>query len=269
MGYNFLVETARTGFLGVSSFRLTAYAAVLVLVGVVGWATGAGPTQTSSQVQTVANAGESGDSADALAALASSTSDSSVPGITPLGASILAQAVVAFDKATQQASSSAAGAAAVQSFGAEIKPPVNYRRYASSDIKTAPDTSENRVLAYRADLRTALEPLLDNKEYELDIFANYVNTKDTKYLDKLRGASANYKLAIANTEKVVAPADAASYQASILTAMSEFSAVIDALSDNATDPFASAALLHTYLDAQDNMIASFNSVGKYASQKTL
>ena len=157
----------------------------------------------------------------------------------------------------------------MQNFGAEVKPPVDYRTYAASDITTVQDTSEARVLSYRADLRAALEPLLENKEYELDIFANYVNTKDPQYLNELRAASANYKLAIANTEKVVAPDDAASYQASILTAMSEFSAVLDALSDNASDPFASSALLRTYLDAQDNMVASFNSVGKYASQKVL
>jgi hypothetical protein len=270
VGYNFPVETARTGFLGVSSFRLTAYAAVLVLVGVVGWGMGGAQSpKTSPQVQTAALAGGSGTSSDSLAELASSTADTLPEGVTPLGASILAQAVVAFDKATQQASSSAAGVAAVQSFGAEVKPPVDYRTYAASDITTVQDTSKDRVLSYRADLRTALEPLLENKEYELDIFANYVNTKDPQYLDELRAASANYKLAIANTEKVVAPDDAASYQASILTAMSEFSSVLDALVDNASDPFASSALMRTYLDAQDNMVASFNSVGKYASQKVL
>jgi hypothetical protein len=111
--------------------------------------------------------------------------------------------------------------------------------------------------------------LLENKEYELDVFAKYVDSKDPKYLADLRAASQKYKLAILNTEKVVAPADAAIYQAAILTAMSQFSATLDALADNATDPFASSALLRTFVDAQDNMVASFDSVGKYASQKLL
>jgi len=228
--------------------------------------------ETSPNIQTTTTAAASSalPSEDALAALASTTNDSSARAdITPLGASIFAQAVVAFDKAAQQASSSDAGLAAVHNFGAVVKPPVDYRTYAASDITTVPDTSKDRTLSYRADLRTALEPLLENKEYELDIFANYVNSKDPKYLDDLRAASQNYKLAITNTEKVVAPADAASYQAAILTAMSEFSATLDALADNAKDPFASSALLRTYVDAEDNMVASFDSIGKYASQKLL
>jgi hypothetical protein len=261
------VETARTGFFGISSFRLTAYLAVLVLVGVVGWHMSLPSNGTSPQIQATASAAQS--ESDALTALASSTASGSAQGITPLGASIFAQAVVAFDKATQLASSSEAGLAAVQDFGAKIKPPVNYRTYAASDITTVPDTSKERVLAYRADLRRAFEPLLENKEYELDVFANYVNTKNPSYLAALHAASENYKTAITNTEKVVAPADAAVYQAAILTAMSEFSATLDALADNATDPFASSALLRTFVDAQDNMVASFNSVGKYAAKKML
>lgn len=262
------METARTGPFGVSPFRVSAYAAVVLLVGVIGWSESAQPQSTSSRTQTATPAASSDASNDALTALASSTGQD-FSGITPLGASILGQAVVAYDKAAQQASSSAAGLAAVQSFGAEVTPPVDYKTYAASDIQTVSDTSKDRVISYRADLRTALAPLLENKDNELDLFAQYIDTKDQSYLDKLSAESQNYKLAIANTEKVVAPADAASYQASILTSMSQFSATLDALVNNASDPFASSALLRTYLSAQDDMVASFNSVGTYASQKML
>jgi hypothetical protein len=264
------VETAPTGFLGVSTFRLTAYVAVLLLVGVLGWTFGTQPSHSSSQTQTTVTGNGATDN-DALAALASSTSSGNIDykGITPLGSSIFAQAVVAYDKAKQQASSSDAGLAAVQSFGANIIPPVSYKTYAASDITTVQDTSKDRVLAYRADLRTALEPLLANKDNELDLFAQYSETKDTKYLDALRLASQNYKLAISNVQKVVAPADAAAYQASILTSLGEFAATLDAMTDNASDPYASSALLRTYMNAQDDVVASFNSIGKYASQKML
>ena len=262
------MDTARTGKFGISASRITAYLAVLLLVGFVGWNLGNPPAQTIQNTAAhTATAIEPTD--DALQALASSTDTTLPAGMTDLGASIVAQAVVAFDKASQQASSSDAGAAAVESFGASIKPPTQYKTYAASDIQTTPDTSKDRVINYRADLRTALAPLLDNKDMELDIFANYVDTKDPKYLDELRTTSQNYKLAIANTEKVVAPVDAASFQAAILTSMSEFSSVLDGLADNATDPYASSALLHTYVDAQDNMVASFNSIGKYAANKLL
>ena len=262
------MDSARSGFFGISHARLTAYLAVLALCSVVAWNISTKPAVVATNEPSAQMTERTDDSA--LAALAASAQQEVVPeGITPLGASILAQAVVAYDKATQMASSSDAGVAAVQSFGANLQPHVDYRTYAASDIQTSPDTSKDRVLSYRADLRTALEPLLQNKEYELDIFAKYVDSKDPKYLSALRAASANYKLAIANTEKVVAPEDAASYQAAILTAMGGFSATLDALAENATDPFASSALLRTYIDAQDYIVAAFNSVGKYASQKIL
>jgi hypothetical protein len=261
------VETAQTGFFGISSSRLSAYLAVLLLVAFVGWRAGTSTSTASPQIQVAASATDN-TSNDALAALAASTVEPP-EGVTELGASIVAQAVVAFDKATQQASSSDAGIAAVQSYGAELKPPIQYKIYSAGEVKTDQNTSKDRVLSYRADLRAALAPLLENKEFELDVFAKYVDTKDPKYLNDLRTASQNYKLAIANTEKVIAPADAASYHAAILTAMSEFSAMLDTLADNATDPIASSALMRNFLDAEGSMVASFNSIGKYSGEKIL
>lgn len=206
---------------------------------------------------------------DPLGELAQFATDATSSPATALGSSILAEAIMAYDNATQNGGSSEEGIAAVEKLGASIVPELEYKTYAASDVRTDPDTSKDRVLSYRADLRVALEPLLQNKELELDIFASYVETKDKKYLSALRNTSDNYRQAITNTEKVVAPADAASYQASILTSMSQFSSMLDALADHADDPFASAALLKSYMIAQDSMIASFNSIGMYASQKLL
>ena len=260
------MDTARTGLFGVSPARITAYAALLFLCGVITWNMTAKPDVVASNTPT--RAAESVGQ-DYLATLASSTSENSTGTITPLGASIFANAVLAYDRAATAASSSDAGLAAVQKLGESIVAPVAFRTYAASDIKTDPDTSKDRALSYRADLRVALEPLFANKDYELDIFAKYIDTKDPTYLNQMHATSQNYKLAIANTEKVVAPADAASYQAAILSAMNKFSATLDALAAHAEDPFASAALLRTYIDAQDGVVASFNSIGRYAAQKLL
>ena len=190
-------------------------------------------------------------------------------GYSVLGSSILAHAILEYDKATKNGAPREAGIAAVKKYAENIQPGVSYKKYASSDIQTATDSSKDRVLAYRADLRVAFEPLLNNKDMELDLYAQYIDTKDAKYLAALRGTIANYRLAIANTEKVVAPIDAASYQAAILTALNQFSATLQAMADNADDPFASAALLNSYSGAQDNMLASFNAIGVYAAHKLL
>lgn len=187
----------------------------------------------------------------------------------PLGNSVLANAIVAYDKATKTSSSSDDGIAAVKKFAQTIDPGITYKTYATTDIKTDTDSSKERVLSYRADLRVALEPLLKNTDNELDLFAQYVETKDPQYLATLRATIANYQLAIANTEKVIAPADAASYHAAILSALSQFSTTLTAMTENATDPIASAVLLKAYTNAQDNMLASFNAIGGYAAQKML
>ncbi len=255
----------------ISNARLTAYAAVLLLCSVLGWNTL--QSQKSAPATAGAESATSTHEGNPLASIMSSSdqdASSSMPaGITPLGAQILSQAVLEYDKAAQAASSSDAGIQAVKDFGAKAAPAVSFKTYASSDIHTVPDISKERSLAYRADLRVALEPLLENKDNELELYGLYIETKDAQYLNKLRAASANYKLAIANTEKVVAPVDAAVYQAAILNSMSQFSATLDAMTANATDPFASSALLKTYLNAQDSMLGSFNLIGRYSSQKMI
>lgn len=260
------MDTARTGFFSISPARLTALIAVLLLMTVIGWNTYSRPSLSASSTATTSP--ETQDSnigaSDALAEIGNATSSI----LTPLGTSIVSRAILAYNDATKNGNIEA-GKSAVQALGASIDPGVQYKTYAAGDIKTDPNTSKDRVISYRADLRTALAPLLENKEYELDLFASYVDTKNPLYLQKLRDASANYRLAIANTEKVIAPADAASYQAGILTALSQFASALDALTENAVDPIASAALLKTYLSAQDNMVSSFNAIAKYASQKIL
>jgi hypothetical protein len=262
------VDTAQTGLFGISHARVTAYAAVLLLCGVVGWQAIAQPSAVV-QNETTPSTENVQIAEDYLASLASTTQTAGYGNITPLGASIFAQALIAYDKALETSSSTDVGLAAVQAYGTSVRPSVDYKSYAAGDILTTADTSKDRVLAYRADLRTALEPLLENKEYELDIYAQYVDTKDAKYLAGLHSAAQNYRIAVSKTEKVVAPVDASVYHASILSSLSKFASTLEALADNANDPFASAALLRTFLDAQDGVIASFNSIGKYATSKIL
>ncbi len=261
------MDTATPGFFSISPAKLTAYAAVLFLCGVVGWNMTATPPALSDDIQTPVTKEDQNN--DYLAALATDDTAATSTGITQLGASIVAQAILAYDHAAETASSTEAGLVAVKTFGANIIPQVNYRTYAASDIITVADTSHDRVLAYRADLRVALEPLLENKTYELDIYGSYVESRDQQYLKELQVVANNYRAAITRTEKVVAPADAAIFQASVLTSLSKFAATLDAMIINATDPFASSALLRTFLEAQDGLLASFNSVAKYALQKTI
>jgi hypothetical protein len=266
------VDTARTGIFDVSPMTMAAGLAVLVLAGSFVWEMSAkndtivtGNDTTSAQ-QAAQNAATE-DYLQNLSTTISGTATSS--DISPLGAAIVSRAILAYDGATKDGASAQAGIDAVQKLGASIDPGVTFTTYSTTDVKTNADSSKDRVLAYRADLRVALEPLLENKYFELDLFAQYVETKDLKYLNDLLAASANYRRAITNTLAVTVPSDAASYHAAILTSMSQFAATLEALVENASDPFASTALLKSYTVAQDNMVVSFNAIGAYAARKVL
>ena len=262
------MDTARTGLFGLSHLQVTAVLSVVLLLGTIAWNMYDKPQHivvVASKNQTN-DTGNTGVNAPFLNTAAIGATSSP---ITALGASILSQAVNAYGSASSAGVSSEKSLVAVEDVGKHIDAQVPYHVYAAGDVATDPDTSPARVLAYRADLRVALEPLFKHKEFELDIFAHYIDTGEAQYLEQLHTAANNYRAAAANVEKVVAPSDAASYHATILNAMGQFAATLDAMADNASDPLASAALLKTYMGAQENVLISFNAIGAYAAHKTL
>lgn len=155
---------------------------------------------------------------------------------------------------------------------AEIAPNVRatltYRTYEVGDLHTTPDTSFDRMLTYRADMRTALAPLLDTKDAELETYARFLETSDDAYLEQLTAAAKRYRAAAEAGAAVVVPRDAVNYHRATLDAMQEFAAVLDALVSYADDPVASVALLRAYNSAEEHMFTSFDSLSSYYGQKT-
>ncbi|MDB5238242.1 MAG: hypothetical protein JWM46_512 [Candidatus Kaiserbacteria bacterium] len=189
--------------------------------------------------------------------------------IAMIGPMVTAQLVGQYAGLQDQGTySSSTAALAAGNVAANMRAVVSYKTYALADLKTDTDTSYQRMLTYRADLRTAFAPLLKNTLSELDLFAKYEETSDPTYLTQLRAAAVNYDEAIALTAHVVVPRDAVNYHLSVLNAMSEFSATIEAMSVHGEDALASAALLRTYNKAEADMYNSFNALGSYYSQKT-
>ncbi len=199
----------------------------------------------------------------------SSSPEAAADPSTPLGSAVLNDALVAYANASKGGVSKDAGVAAVEDVVRTFSPQITYRNFTTSDIQTDQDTSAERALSYRSDLQTAFAPLLLNKEFELTIFAHYVDSKDPGDLQKLRSAAVNYRSAIMNASKVIVPEDAAPAHVAVLNALGRFAATLDTMVDNAKDPVASVALLKTYTAAQEGVLASFNSIGAYAAQKTL
>ncbi len=230
----------------------------LVLFGAIAWSslargTGSGPVFARGT--------------DARATLVSSDPDLSpstaATSSTPVGDAVLSQFASRFIALSQSgvASDTAATTAA------DIVPTLTAKAYTENSIPFDTDTSLARVLHYRSDLRTALAPLLNNTTPELDIYAQWIQTGDDQYLARLRQVADDYDAARSAAEKVRVPVDAVTYQIGILNAMSQFSAALRALADNAKDPVASLTLLRTYNMAEQQMFTAFNTLATYSSQK--
>ncbi len=154
-----------------------------------------------------------------------------------------------------------------ESVSRNLRATVPSKAYTLAELKTDSDTSHERMLSYRADLRTSLAPLLLNTRNELELYAKYMETSDEQYLEELRGAAEKYREAAKLTAQVVVPHDAVNYHIAILNAMQGFSVVLDEMAERVDDPFASAALLRTYNDAESDMLFSFDKLASYYGQK--
>lgn len=256
----------------------TAALSIAVLLGVVGWQIYAhfAPRGTGAPVPLAADVG--GDTSNSatweeeMAALASTTSLTDATSSDPIAAvstGAQAELIGAYSGLTQQNGTYnvTTGQGIAGSIASNLNAPITYPAFSASDIKTDPDTSYDRMLEYRTDLRASLAPLLNNTAPEFQIFAEYVQTNDPQYLAQLQAAAGNYRAAASSTAKVVVPIDAVSYQLGILNAMEEFAATLDAMALHATDPFASAILLKNYDQAEQDMLTSFNALATYEKNK--
>lgn len=155
------------------------------------------------------------------------------------------------------------GAKIAEAIAADLHADISFRMYGAKDITTDPKVSVLRMLAYRSDMRIALEPLLKSSTYELEVFGGYLQTKDVKYLTEFEGIIRNYKAATENVSRVIVPEDAAKYHVGVLNALSEFGATLEQMATYVNDPFASAALLRTFNSAEENMLTSFDALAGY------
>lgn len=251
---------------GFSHIFITATVSLVILVVVGGWQinrTLHERTDATSYVATSETSGAEGD--DALAA---SSSLSFLSDTTPLGSAVLDSVVDKYFSLQEQGLYTPEVAAKTAEKMAEtLTIPFTYRTHKPEDVQTTADTSYERMLAYRGDLQVSLMPLLKNTEPEYEIFAQYVDTKDKKNLEKLQAAAENYRAAANATVRVVPPKDALSEHLGILNAMEEFAVALDTLAANADDPFASIVVLRAYNQAETNVLTSFASLAKYYREK--
>lgn len=144
---------------------------------------------------------------------------------------------------------------------------VSYAPLAQTDLKTDPDTSYERMLAYRSDMQAALRPLLLNSEPEIEIFGRYLESRDKSNLSKLEKIAERYKEAADNMRGVAVPKDAVVHHLAIANSLLGFAATLEQMVKNADDPMATLALLRAYNGAEQDVFISFNSLALYQKQK--
>lgn len=286
VGYTYRVEKERAyksvGFFayaprhdadarGFSPIFVTAALSVLVLFAVAGWEmsqslhAGNAPLARTEGAYQNSSAGQI---APPLPTAKTSEAATSSDPISNIGQSVMQQLEAAYEQMQQAGIYSTSTAYMVgQSLAPYVVAQVSYQTFSPGDLAVDRDTSYARMLRYREDLRAAFAPLLKNTTPEYEIFARYVETNDSSYLAELRDVAEDYRDAASNTAKVVVPADATALHRAILDAMEEFGAVLDALAEHASDPFASVALLRGYNQAEADMLTSFNALTVYYKSK--
>ena|SRR3989344_4627047 len=283
-GYNSSVENRRMYARGLSSIASTAVISVAVLLSALVWQITAitNSKQESLYAISTSNSGTSyatnGEAALSDNFILSQSETATNADIKPYDPNDLSQTGEnAFGKligtyvALKQsgAYTAAVGERVAEDVADSLNAPVEYTAILESDIKAVSDTSYKRMLQYRSDMRTAYEPLLQNKEPEFAVFARYVETGDKSNLATLSLYAERYKKAASNAKNAVVPKDIVSYHVRIANSLLQFAATLEAMVKYADNSMASLALLRTYNGAEADVLTSFNSLATFQRNKTL
>lgn len=149
-----------------------------------------------------------------------------------------------------------------------FRAPATFVPHTADELLLDSDTSVARALRYRADMRVALEPLLTGEEYELTLFAGYIETKDTSWLDRLSAQATAYRETEENMLSLTIPHDASPEHLRLINATGVFAETLERMARFANDPLANMALLRTYNDAERDYDLAFDALVKYYARKT-
>lgn len=148
-----------------------------------------------------------------------------------------------------------------------FRAPVTFVPHTTDELLLETDTTMERALEYRADMRVALEPLITDEEHELTLFAGYIESGDSSWLDRLARAAENYRAAEENLLDVRIPQDAAPEHLRVMNAVGAFAHTLERMVRFANDPLANLALLRTYNDSEREFDLAFDALVKYYARK--
>ncbi len=159
--------------------------------------------------------------------------------------------------------SSARAATLGTNIATNLQAPDTFVPHTVDDLTIDEDTTEARILKYRADLRVALAPMVTDDPPEIEYFASYVVTKDPSWITKLSDAAARYAAAEKNMLTVSVPKDGVPEHLRALNALGAYASTLNRMPPYMNDTFASLALLKTLNADEEDMLRSFDALAQY------
>lgn len=148
-----------------------------------------------------------------------------------------------------------------------FRAPAIFVPHTVDELSLDSETSAERVLQYRSDMRIALEPMITDEEHELTLFAGYIESSDHSWLDRLSKAAQNYRAAEHTLLDVRIPQDAAPEHLRVTNAIGAYAENLERMVRFANDPLANMALLRTYNDKEREFDLAFDALVKYYARK--
>jgi len=137
-----------------------------------------------------------------------------------------------------------------------------------SGLRTDADTSRERVLSYRADMREAMSVLITETPPELVLFAEYLESGNAEKLRAIEAAAERYRRASSALQKIVIPKDALDYHVRAVNALEAYANTLDRLVLFSAQPLPSLALLRTYNEAERELLFAFDVLAQYYVRKS-
>ena len=135
--------------------------------------------------------------------------------------------------------------------------------YTADDVATDADTSYDRTLTYREDMRKTLEPLLSLGEAEFVLYGRFIESGDIEALQEINASAVVYEDVAAAAAELTVPVDALDKHLAVTNALGYFAEVLRNMAKYAYDPIASLSLLRSYTEADAYITTTFNTLSNY------
>ncbi len=160
------------------------------------------------------------------------------------------------------------GAQVGKAIGSSVRAPSQFVMHGESELMKDGNTSKDRALEYRADMREALVILISDARPEFESFGMYIETKNPERLRELQEAAERYESAEHTLLSVVVPQDATLIHLRIVNALGSYADSLKQLVLYADDPLSTLAVLRTYNDTEREMLYAFDALASYYVRKS-